>query len=173
MKTLLIIIAGVIALGVFLSEANEEQLIIPTESLRLRIVPNSNRQEDIEVKSLLKKLLGNNLEESLKNSQTLEESKNIIRNDLENIESIVSEALRPLNMAYQINLGQNYFPAKNFKGITYQAGMYESLVVTIEKGEGDNWWCVLFPPLCSLKRDTELEEVEYQFFVSRIINKFR
>ena len=52
-------------------------------------------------------------------------------------------------------------------------GIYESLVITIGEGNGDNWWCVLFPPLCLLEAEkTEIEEVEYQFFVKKMLTKF-
>ena len=75
------------------------------------------------------------------------------------------------NISYNLNFGQNYFPKKDFKGITYDAGYYESVVVNLGKAEGDNWWCVLFPPLCLLEAE-ESDEVEYKFFVKELIEKY-
>ena len=69
------------------------------------------------------------------------------------------------------NLGLNYFPEKEFKGITYDEGYYESLVITIGEGKGDNWWCVLFPPLCMLEAE-ESTDVEYKSFVKEIVDKY-
>ena len=67
----------------------------------------------------------------------------------------------------------NYFPQKEFKGVTYEEGYYESLVVTLGSGSGDNWWCVLFPPLCLLEaEESEKDDVEYQFFVKELIDKY-
>ena len=75
--------------------------------------------------------------------------------------------------AYDLNYGYNYFPEKSYKGINYPAGEYESLVVTLGDGLGDNWWCVLFPPLCLLEAsESDLDEAEYTFYFKDIINKF-
>jgi len=60
---------------------------------------------------------------------------------------------------------------KEFNGITYEEGMYESLLVTLGEGKGDNWWCVLFPPLCLLEAE-ESDEVEYKFFIQELIEKY-
>ena len=55
----------------------------------------------------------------------------------------------------------------------YKAGNYESLVVTIGEGAGNNFWCVLFPPLCLLDNEkTDTSDVEYQFYVKNILDKF-
>ena len=67
----------------------------------------------------------------------------------------------------------NYFPSKTYKGIVYDGGYYNSLVVTLGDGEGDNWWCVLFPPLCLMEENETTSDVEYKFFVKSIIEKFR
>ena len=62
---------------------------------------------------------------------------------------------------YKINYGYNYFPKKKYKSVTYKEGMYESLVITLGTGEGDNWWCVLFPPLCLVEADESTVAVSY------------
>ena len=75
-------------------------------------------------------------------------------------------------MDYKINFGNNYFPDKEFKGVVYKEGEYESLVVTIGKGEGDNWWCVLFPPLCLLEgSDNNSSDVEYRSWVKDMLDR--
>ena len=65
----------------------------------------------------------------------------------------VKETLEDLNYntTFTINFGDNYFPEKEYKDVIYEEGNYESLVVTLGNGEGDNWWCVLFPPICTLE----------------------
>ena len=66
-----------------------------------------------------------------------------------------------------------YFPKKKYKGITYKEGNYESLVITLGEGAGDNFWCVLFPPLCLIEADeTSNDNVEYKFFVKELIDKY-
>ena len=57
--------------------------------------------------------------------------------------------------------------------MTYPAGYYESLVVTLGSGAGDNWWCVLFPPLCLLEaEETNTDDIEYKSFVQEMIEKY-
>ena len=76
-------------------------------------------------------------------------------------------------MPYRINFGLNYFPQKKYKGIKYEEGLYESLLITLGEGKGNNWWCVLFPPICLLEaEETETNEVEYKSFIKEIIEKY-
>ena len=75
------------------------------------------------------------------------------------------------NTNYDINFGYNYFPKKEFKGVEYKEGMYESLVVTLGNGEGNNWWCVLFPPICMIEAE-ESTDVEYTTMIKEIMNKY-
>ena len=70
--------------------------------------------------------------------------------------------------------GLNPFPAKSYKGVKYKAGEYESLVITLGEGKGDNWWCVLFPPLCMLEAEdqTQKSNLEYKSYIKEIIDKY-
>ena len=88
---------------------------------------------------------------------------------------IVNDKLKNIgyNKKYTINYGYNYFPKKKYKGITYKEGNYESLVITLGEGKGENFWCVLFPPLCLIEADeTNNDNVEYKFFVKELIDKY-
>ncbi len=75
--------------------------------------------------------------------------------------------IEELNVKY----GMNYFPEKIYKGEKYPEGEYESMVIEIGEHSGDNYWCVLFPPLCMIDAE-ESEEAEYSFFISEMIKKF-
>ena len=72
--------------------------------------------------------------------------------------------------SYELKYGLNFFPEKIYKGVKYEEGYYESLLITLGEGEGNNWWCVLFPPLCIMEAE-ESDEVEYKFFIQEIIEK--
>ena len=126
---------------------------------------------------IVKNEVKNNLEPDmyylLKNSKTIDESRNIINSNLDRIDENVKSTLHSLNsnINYDINFGFNYFPSKKYKGITYKDGYYESLVVTLGEGKGDNWWCVLFPPLCLLEAE-ESTDVEYKSYVKELIDKY-
>ena len=109
-----------------------------------------------------------NMYNLLKDTTDLEKAKNIIQLNLSNVENSIDKTLQEVNykLPFTLNFGLNYFPQKEYKGIIYEEGYYESLVVTLGSGKGNNWWCVLFPPLCLLEsKDSNIDEVEYQFFV--------
>ena len=74
---------------------------------------------------------------------------------------------------FRINYGMNYFPEKEYKNVIYKEGNYESLVVTLGDGLGENFWCVLFPPLCLLEGEEEnTKDVEYHILVKDILKKY-
>ena len=151
---------------------DSEQIIIPKQALRFRIIANSNNVLDQQIKTQVRAAVEKKFNELLFNANTLAETKALISSNLVNIEATVADILEPFNTTYQIGWGENYFPAKDFKGVIYEAGNYDSLVITIGEGQGENWWCVLFPPLCFLENQNTTD-VEYQLYVSRIINYFK
>ena len=108
-----------------------------------------------------------------KTSNTIETSRIIIEKNMDKYKNKVKETLEDLNYntTFTINFGDNYFPKKEYKDVIYEEGNYESLVVTLGNGEGDNWWCVLFPPICTLEVE-ENKDIEYKFFVKEIFEKY-
>ena len=98
-----------------------------------------------------------------------DEARNIINNNLDKVDSILDK----YNVNYNVSFGNNYFPNKNYKGVNYPAGNYESLVITLGEGKGHNWWCVLFPPLCLLDEREDLSNAKYELYATKLINKFR
>ena len=92
---------------------------------------------------------------------------------MDSYERLIKETLVNLNYdtEFTINFGNNYFPDKEYKEVLYEKGYYESLVVTLGKGEGDNWWCVLFPPICTLEVE-ENKDIEYKIFVKELFEKY-
>ena len=114
-----------------------------------------------------------NLDTLLKNSTTIDETRTILKENQSHFESLVERTLltNKINTSYKVNYGINYFPEKNYKGVIYEEGYYESLVVTLGSGNGENWWCVLFPPLCLLEAE-ESTEVEYTSFVKELLDKY-
>ena len=93
---------------------------------------------------------------------------------MDNFDRILKEEMKDKEYSYTIDYGMHEFPQKNYKGITYEAGEYESLLVTLGEGKGDNWWCILFPPICLLEAEETGNDnsVEYKFFIKDIIEKY-
>ena len=175
MKYIMVILAVIMLPLILNKEIDNETIIIPKESIRIRIIANSNSIEDQYEKNIVRDKVQVYLEKILKNSNSKEETKSIINNNLENINSILDSTLKELssNNSYNIKLGNNYFPQKEYKGTTYESGFYESLVITLGKGEGINWWCVLFPPLCLMETNEEINESDYKLYILEILKKYQ
>ena len=156
-----------------LSNTKASADIIPAEAIRFRVIANSNSDYDQKIKMLVKDELEKKLYNLLKDTKGIESAREIINANIKDIDNTVNNVLLKENYdkSYTVNFGQNYFPEKEYKGITYDEGYYESLVVTLGEGEGNNWWCVLFPPLCLLEAE-ESDEVEYKFFIQELIEKY-
>jgi len=160
---LLLVIYGV-------SNTNNQEIIIPNTSIRLRVIPNSNQPLDINIKEQVKTYLEQDIYTILKNTPNIELARETIKQTIPQIETNVQKIFTSNNyqQPYQINFGDNYFPEKTYQGITYPAGDYESLVITIGEGEGDNWWCVLFPNFCLADIS---EDTEYKSYIYELMNK--
>ncbi len=176
MKKLTVIIL-VFILFAFTSNRVERKLEIPEESIRFRVIANSNSMEDQTTKELVKEAVEEKLYNSLRDCETIEEARKITSEQLPEYQHLVEQALEENKISenkFTIDYGLNYFPEKMYNGIHYPPGKYESLVITLGQGQGDNWWCVLFPPLCLLEatKDTNTEDVEYSFFFQEILDKF-
>ena len=170
MKKILIVIA-VLILGLALFK--KETITIPESSIRFRVIANSNSKED----QLIKRTVLNNLYSEINNINTnnLLETRFLLKKELPKLSNIVKNTIKDeeYHDKYNINYGNNYFPKKEYKNIVYPAGNYESLVVTLGEGRGDNFWCVLFPPLCLLEaEEEETETVEYTSLIKEIITKY-
>jgi stage II sporulation protein R len=172
MKKLLIGLVIIIVLS-SLNNLNLAEDIIPNEAIRFRILANSNNPYDQYIKTEVKDELQDDMYKLLKNTEEIDEARTIIKANIslfnQEINKVLEKESYPLG--YKIDYGSHYFPYKEYKGIVYKEGYYESVLVTLGKGEGDNWWCVLFPPLCLLEAKKSTK-VEYKFFVKELIDKF-
>ena len=161
----------VLFLFVFLSLINQkkEEYIIPDSAIRLRVIANSNTFEDQAKKMEIKKNVENIVKEDLLQATNKQEAKQKIEERIPDIKTMINN----YNTSYRIQYGQNYFPEKSYKGIKYKEGQYESLVITLGEGAGENWWCVLFPPLCLMEATNEnTSDVDYELFIKEVFKKY-
>lgn len=162
----LIIIAVIISL---LVKNKNDNIVIPKESIRIRIISNSDDQVDILEKIKVKKNVEKELYSILKSAKNVNDARDIINNNLERLNLVIEDTT---DQKYNVKFGNNYFPKKIYKDVIYDEGSYESIVITLGSGMGDNWWCVLFPPLCLLDENENTKDVEYKFFVKELIDKY-
>jgi len=169
MKKIIIFIIPII-IYVIISAYCEKNNIIPKEAIRIRILANSNNYEDQQIKIKVKNNLEPYLYNLLVNDTNSDDAKSTIINNITNIKNNIANTLNNKE-EFTVIFGKNYFPRKEYKGVTYEEGYYDSLLVTIGDGLGDNWWCVLFPPLCLLE-GKEYNDYEYTTYATELINKY-
>ena len=172
MKKIIVVAAVIVCI---LSTLKSGVITIPKESIRFRVIANSNTQYDQNIKKEVVKNLESELRKIELVPKDILSTRTMIKRSIPTLEKSVENTLNKLNVQqdYSINYGMNYFPQKEFKGVTYQEGYYESLVVNIGEAKGDNWWCVLFPPLCLLEAEEgNNDDVEYTSFIKELINKY-
>ena len=155
-----------------LTNQKEEVVMIPKEAIRFRVIANSDSTEDQRVKRTVKRGIQQELYESVKNASSIEEARKITKGKLgeyqEKVETILKEEDQQ-DTEVKLNYGQNYFPEKEYKNVIYEAGEYESLVITLGEGKGKNFWCVLFPPLCMIDEEND---IEYKSLIKEVLDRY-
>ena len=172
MKTIFIFLVTALVY-VFLGNNFNQEIIIPKESIRFRIIADDNTEASEEIKFKIKMLIELELSEILDEKDNFLSSKVKIQNSLKRLENKVNSMLKKEKIleSVQISYGSHFFPEKFYNGVKYESGFYESLVVILGNGLGNNWWCVLFPPLCNLENKNYSNE-EYKLLVWEIIKKY-
>lgn len=131
-----------------------EQWMIPDDAIRLRILANSNHALDQKVKYIVRDRVNMHIHNLVSDIDSLEEARRIIENQVPELKKIVADVLKEneKNYEYDVTFKQDVpFPLKTYGPYLYPAGNYEAILITLGLGEGDNWWCVLFPPLCFIE----------------------
>ena len=166
-----------VVMGIIVITENNttEEIVIPNDAIRIRVIAPSDSIEDQKLKGNVKRSIQGQLSEMLKDVKTIDQAREVLNKNLSDVEYTVKTELKRnnSNINFNVNYGLNYFPIKEYKGITYDDGYYESLVITLGQGQGKNWWCVLFPPLCLMDEEEEnMENVEYKSFIKEVLDKY-
>ncbi|EJR58708.1 stage II sporulation protein R [Bacillus cereus VD115] len=127
--------------------------VIPKEAVRLRILANSDSDKDQALKRKVRDEVKAQIDGWVADLTSFEEARKVIQSHILEIEKTVENTLKKEGSteSFQVKFGKNVkFPTKVYGNFIYPAGEYEAVLITIGKGEGANWWCVLFPPMCFL-----------------------
>ena len=141
--------------------------------LRMHIRADSNENEAQEVKYFVRDLLVEYLTPLVAEYDTAQKALDGVQGHLQEIAKVADEALKTRGFAYGVTaeVSVEYFPTRVYKEYTLPAGEYTALIVRLGRGEGDNWWCVVYPPLCFASPSGE--QVIYKSKIKEIIDKFR
>lgn len=133
---------------------------IASKILRFHVLANSNSEEDQAVKEEVRDAVGTYLKPLLEEADSLTETKEIVNKNMDAIIQIAKATLEEAGYDYDVHacLTTTDFPEKSYGTYTFPKGKYEALQITLGEGEGQNWWCVLYPNMCF--RGTVYEVVE-------------
>lgn len=147
---LVVVLIAALATVSLASYANGVVKGLADNLIRFHVVANSDSPEDQQVKRIVRDHIIEYMNERLKHSRDIEQTKNIIISELQTIEKLAGDEAKKAGKEYdaEASLGQFPFPTKVYGDITLPAGKYQALRVVLGEGRGTNWWCVLFPPLC-------------------------
>lgn len=131
---------------VFAKECNQ----IRNEVLRLHIIPNSNTQEDQQIKLIIRDKILEIDEELFLNAGSRDNAIAIAKENLEYIKKTASDTLASHGFTYGVNVEvcKMYFTTREYDTFTLPAGRYDAIRITLGEAKGNNWWCVLYPTLC-------------------------
>ncbi|WP_242215125.1 stage II sporulation protein R [Bacillus cereus group sp. BfR-BA-01383] len=127
--------------------------VIPKEAVRLRILANSDSDKDQALKRKVRDEVKAQIDGWVADLTSFEEARKVIQSHIPEIEKTVANTLKREGSkeSFQVKFSKNVkFPTKVYGNFIYPAGEYEAVLITIGEGEGANWWCVLFPPMCFL-----------------------
>ena len=139
--------------------------------LRLHIRANSNSEIDQNIKYEIKDELVEFLTPYFCNVTSKNEAVEIVNNLKEKMSEICVEVLRKNGFNYSANVKINneYFPTRTYSNTTLESGYYDAVIVELGEAVGDNWWCVMYPPLCFITRENQTEIT----FKSKIADWFK
>ncbi|MFT4144944.1 MAG: stage II sporulation protein R [Mobilitalea sp.] len=123
---------------------------IANEIIRFHVIANSDSDEDQALKIQVKNALVQDLSPLLNSTNTIDEARSVLLSNLNNIQTIAERIIKNEGYYYPVTvtLENTYFPLKIYGEYSFPPGYYEALRVQIGSAEGQNWWCVMFPPLC-------------------------
>lgn len=145
-----IVLLIIVALALIAMQIDISRQIDSSALIRIHVLGNSNSDADQALKLDVKDAVVSYLTPLLEVSQTLDESRTIIQNNIPQIVQIAKDTLSQQGCAHTVTLqyGDFDFPLRHYSGFSLPAGNYEALRILIGEAKGRNWWCVLFPPLC-------------------------
>lgn len=143
---------------------------LSNEVFRLHIVANSNSSEDqylkLQIRDNVLSYINNFITKDTKKSGII----SIINAHKDEINSIIKSTIEKngYNYNYSFNIEKCYFPTKNYGDISLPEGMYDCLNIKIGNQAGENWWCVMFPPLCIIDTEMWLKEESKEILLNNI-----
>ena len=161
-----VLIVGLVIFGI----ANNSETTTNSEVLRIHIRANSNESVDQNVKYKVKDAVVSAMLPFLSTCTTKEEAETKIKQNFSLIESTANSVLKESGFSYtaKAKLTSEEFPTRAYGEYVYEAGFYDALILELGSGTGNNWWCVVYPPLCFLQTNSP-NEVKYTSKLAELV----
>jgi len=168
---LLVVIFTMLLLHSFQSENKTKQIQegIASEIIRFHVIANSDSKEDQALKLKIKEALTEALRPQLENAKDINEARTLLSDNLSTLETLSNDIIHENGYTYTASatIERGYFPLKVYGDLSLPPGEYEAVRVELGSAAGQNWWCIMFPPLCfvdatySIVPDSSKEQLKY------------
>lgn len=150
MKRIFPVIIILIATLIIAVLPTEKELAIYDDTVRLHILANSDSEEDQALKLSVRDRVLKDFSYELSELHSTALAKEKLSTLIPEIKETAENTVRDMGYDYSVSvtLGEEWFDTREYEDFTLPKGCYQSLIIHIGKGEGKNWWCVMFPPLC-------------------------
>lgn len=181
MKKIILVLIGIMILiftgcsnSIELIENDEEVLVyeeIYDKIIRFHVIANSDSKEDQELKLKVRNRVIDFMVPKLKEAKSLDEAREILKENIQSVNKISLEVIQENSYNYSVDtmISMENFPDKAYGDVVFPSGEYEAYRIIIGSGKGQNWWCVMFPPLCFV--DETKDNVDSSSIVDDINNE--
>lgn len=166
---LILLVVGVVGFG--LSNGGQPEY----DYFRIHIRANSNLEVDQQVKYKVKGEVVNFITPYLIDCDTKDDSIEVIAELLDEIENVCDRCLAQNGFYYTstARIAEEEFPTRVYDNVTLEAGVYDALIIELGEGVGDNWWCIVYPPLCFVNNnEMDAQNIQYQSYLIEKIKKY-
>lgn len=166
----LVLLSILILYSFYVNKKTEEiQQGIASEIIRFHVIANSDSTEDQALKIKVKDALTEALRPTLEDASDIDEARALLADSLGDLELLSNQIIRENGYTYTAtaSIERGYFPLKVYGDLSLPPGEYEAVRVELGASDGQNWWCVMFPPLCfvdatyNVVPDSSKEQLQY------------
>lgn len=146
-----------------------------TEFLRIHIRADSNAETDQSVKYVVKQAVVDYLTPYLASANTKTQAMETVRAHIDGLKAVCDKTLKAHGKTYAstVKLCEETFPDRTYGTVTLPAGVYDALIIELGSGNGNNWWCVVYPPLCFVGESNGTQNIVYRSKLLEIIRSWR
>jgi stage II sporulation protein R len=169
-KALILVLCLALIGGVFIACDGSKPVSVHTNVIRLHILANSDSDTDQSDKLKIRDMVLKNWGSKLASFDSSKQAWSELKTLLPDIQKDIAAFLKKLGVKYGVKLetGVYDFPVRNYNGVVFPEGKYQALRIELGAATGHNWWCVMFPPLCLVGDDGNMDMEQYKDLVKAL-----